>query len=207
MSKTQADDRKGGYSLGQDEAQALVPIFEAASKSRNIRRRDFAIWILGEIAKGNDIWLSASDSAINARGRHQLADHALEDGCKKLKMPTLELGDLVALTEAGYKVFGVDLHELKTTLDEIANPQDQLTEADVEAARITSDESFTPVQEVPQVTLDDLRNVLQVIDYASNRGAFTAADMSKVGRVFDKIQAFVGAHTPTEEVDAVEAEQ
>lgn len=53
----------------------------------------------------------------------------------------------------------------------------------------------------PAVTVNDLANVYAVIDLASKRGAFQAAELSAVGAVANKIKSFIDF------VQAAQAEQ
>jgi len=50
-----------------------------------------------------------------------------------------------------------------------------------------SEESAT----VDQISFQDLQNVVQIIDVASERGAFRANEMSQIGTVYDKLRGFV----------------
>lgn len=60
----------------------------------------------------------------------------------------------------------------------------------------------TKVEEAaPAVTVNDLANVYAVIDLASKRGAFQAAELSAVGAVANKIKSFIDF------VQAAQAEQ
>ena len=45
--------------------------------------------------------------------------------------------------------------------------------------------------ETPEVTVNDLVNAYAVIDLASKRGAFQAAELSAVGAVANKIKSFI----------------
>ena len=45
--------------------------------------------------------------------------------------------------------------------------------------------------EAPAVTVNDLVNAYAVIDLASKRGAFQAAELSAVGAVANKIKSFI----------------
>jgi hypothetical protein len=49
-----------------------------------------------------------------------------------------------------------------------------------------------------QTNLDlvDLRNLLMIIDVASQRGAFKAPELSQVGSVFDRVNKFLESVTP-----------
>jgi len=55
--------------------------------------------------------------------------------------------------------------------------------------------------EAPVVTVNDLVNAYAVIDLASKRGAFQAAELSAVGAVANKIKSFIDF------VQAAQAEQ
>lgn len=51
-------------------------------------------------------------------------------------------------------------------------------------------------QTTPELTIVDLQNVRAIIDVASRRGAFGAAELSAVGGVFNKLDAFLQATAP-----------
>jgi hypothetical protein len=44
-----------------------------------------------------------------------------------------------------------------------------------------------------QITIADLDMIKNIIDLASTRGAFRAAEMKQVGEVYDKLAAFLAA--------------
>ena len=44
-----------------------------------------------------------------------------------------------------------------------------------------------------QITIADLDTIKNIIDLASTRGAFRAAEMKQVGEVYDKLTAFLAA--------------
>ena len=44
-----------------------------------------------------------------------------------------------------------------------------------------------------QITIADLDMIKNIIDLASSRGAFRAAEMKQVGEVYDKLAAFLAA--------------
>jgi hypothetical protein len=48
----------------------------------------------------------------------------------------------------------------------------------------------------PELTITDLANLRSVVDVAFRRGAFSAAEASGVGSVFDKLNAFLVAVAP-----------
>lgn len=67
---------------------------------------------------------------------------------------------------------------------------------------IMSEETKAEAQaEAPAVTVNDLANVYAIIDLASKRGAFQAAELSAVGAVANKVKSFVDF------VQAAQAEQ
>ncbi|MNK56475.1 hypothetical protein D3C87_755160 [compost metagenome] len=57
----------------------------------------------------------------------------------------------------------------------------------------------------PQISINDLQNVVKVIDAAAERGAFKGNELTAVGAVRDKVAAFLAAIPATEE-SAPEAE-
>jgi len=58
--------------------------------------------------------------------------------------------------------------------------------------------------EAHMVTVNDLVNVYNIIDLASKRGAFQAAELSSVGAVANKVKAFVD-HVQAQQKAAAEA--
>lgn len=48
----------------------------------------------------------------------------------------------------------------------------------------------------PTITLVDLQNVIKIIDAAAERGAFKGGELTAVGTVRDKVQAFLAAALP-----------
>lgn len=57
------------------------------------------------------------------------------------------------------------------------------------------------------VTVNDLANVYAIIDLASKRGAFQAAELQAVGSVANKIKAFVDQVQAQQEAAAGEASE
>lgn len=47
-----------------------------------------------------------------------------------------------------------------------------------------------------ELTIVDLQNLRSIIDVASRRGAFQAAEMAAVGGVFNKLNSFLSAVEP-----------
>ena len=62
-----------------------------------------------------------------------------------------------------------------------------------------------PEQQVgPDLTVQDLANIRAIIDVASQRGAFKAAEMQAVGTVFNKLNDFLNTIAPAQEQGAAE---
>ena len=55
---------------------------------------------------------------------------------------------------------------------------------------------------VIQLGLNDLQATIQIIDVASTRGAFRGEELTSVGGVRDRINAFLEANKPAEAEDA-----
>ena len=63
-----------------------------------------------------------------------------------------------------------------------------------------------PTSNEPQISLSDFSAALQVIDACTQRGAFRGEELSSVGQLRDRINAFVTYHAPSkEEGEAAEA--
>lgn len=45
--------------------------------------------------------------------------------------------------------------------------------------------------QTPQITVADLDSIRAIIDVAAQRGAFKAGELTQVGTVFDKLNAFL----------------
>lgn len=50
--------------------------------------------------------------------------------------------------------------------------------------------------QAPELTIQDLGNLRAIIDVASQRGAFRAAEMAAVGSAFNKLNDFLNAVAP-----------
>lgn len=49
-----------------------------------------------------------------------------------------------------------------------------------------------------QISLQDMKNVLVLIDLCTQRGAFRGAELASVGQLYEKIQKFVQQTEPTD---------
>jgi len=54
----------------------------------------------------------------------------------------------------------------------------------------------------PELNINDLQNIRAVIDTAVRRGAFSAAEASAVGGVFDRLNSFINAVAPAAQQSA-----
>lgn len=59
----------------------------------------------------------------------------------------------------------------------------------------------------PDLTITDLANIRAIIDVAVRRGAFAASEVSGVGTVFDKLNAFLNAVQPQQKPEEQKAPQ
>ena len=64
----------------------------------------------------------------------------------------------------------------------------------------------TPQTPVNEIQIADIVMACNIIDLATQRGAFKAAEAGQVGTCFEKLVAFVKANTPEEAAEAIEAE-
>ena len=62
-------------------------------------------------------------------------------------------------------------------------------------------EMEAPAQEDTSISLNDLQVLANIVDLATQRGAFRGNELSQVGAVFDKLSAFLA------QVAAAQAEQ
>ena len=58
-------------------------------------------------------------------------------------------------------------------------------------------ESTAPAADPMALSIGDLKNLSTVLDVASQRGAFRAAEMANVGFLFNKLQAFLAKMEPS----------
>ena len=54
----------------------------------------------------------------------------------------------------------------------------------------------TPAAPAPELTIVDLQNLRAILETASRRGAFAAAEMTSVGSCFDRLNNFLNAVAP-----------
>jgi len=78
----------------------------------------------------------------------------------------------------------------------MANQEEQVSNAEAPA----------PEAGVPEsISLADLQVLLNIVDLASKRGAFQGAELSQVGAMFDKLNAFL-SYVGEQQAAAAEAE-
>jgi hypothetical protein len=68
--------------------------------------------------------------------------------------------------------------------------KDQVVETPAEAAPA---EAATPAAQGPDLNISDLLAVKNIIEVATSRGAFKAAELEAVGKSFNKLNAFLEA--------------
>jgi hypothetical protein len=59
----------------------------------------------------------------------------------------------------------------------------------------------------PELTIVDLQNLRAILDTASRRGAFAAAEMTSVGSCFDRLNNFLNAVAPAGQTAAPESSE
>jgi len=65
--------------------------------------------------------------------------------------------------------------------------------------QLETQEPTTETAVQPELTIQDLGNLRAIIDVASQRGAFRAAEMAAVGTAFNKLNDFLNAVAPAED--------
>jgi len=65
--------------------------------------------------------------------------------------------------------------------------------------QLETQEPTTETATQPELTIQDLGNLRAIIDVASQRGAFRAAEMAAVGTAFNKLNDFLNAVAPAED--------
>lgn len=63
-------------------------------------------------------------------------------------------------------------------------------------------EAAPQTQSQPELTVNDLSNLRNILEVAVRRGAFTAAEASSVGGVYDRLNAFLTAVTASKPEEA-----
>ena len=74
-----------------------------------------------------------------------------------------------------------------------------------ETAQVASTEGIggAPAQAAtqPELSINDLQNLRAIVDTAVRRGAFGANELSAVGSVYDRVNAFLNAVAPQQPAD------
>jgi hypothetical protein len=63
-------------------------------------------------------------------------------------------------------------------------------------AQTATPEGVAPQATQPEFSITDLQNLRAIVDLSAKRGTFTGAEMSSVGQVFDRLNAFLNAVAP-----------
>ena len=71
---------------------------------------------------------------------------------------------------------------------------ENIEQAQVAGQDVGGETAQAPAQ--PELNISDLQNIRAIIDTATRRGAFGAAEMSAVGGVFDRLNTFLNAVAP-----------
>lgn len=66
-----------------------------------------------------------------------------------------------------------------------------------EQAQTATPDGVTPQTSAqPEFSIADLQNLRAIVDLSAKRGTFTGAELSSVGQVFDRLNAFLNAVAP-----------
>jgi hypothetical protein len=69
----------------------------------------------------------------------------------------------------------------------------------IEQAQVAGqDVGGEPAAAQPELNIADLQNIRAIIDTATRRGAFGAAELTAVGSVFDRLNTFLNAVAPAQ---------
>ena len=85
-----------------------------------------------------------------------------------------------------------------------------MTEETTQAAEATATEATAPAPEAQggaDLTVQDLSALKQIIDVASQRGAFKPNEMVTVGQTYGKLEAFLQAIAAQQQAGAAEGEK
>jgi len=64
---------------------------------------------------------------------------------------------------------------------------------------------MSEAEQQAEISLQDVAAAVRIIDVASERGTFKGAELSSVGQIRDRFQAFVDFHAPKEDESTDEA--
>lgn len=88
----------------------------------------------------------------------------------------------------------------------MANEETKKTET-VEAPSTATAHPTAPAQSDPMaLSIGDLKGLSSIIDVASSRGAFKAAELAGVGLLYNKLQAFLAKVAPEQKPEEAKAE-
>ena len=70
---------------------------------------------------------------------------------------------------------------------------------DNQAQTTTPDGVATQPSAQPEFSISDLQNLRAIVDLSAKRGTFTGAELSSVGQVYDRLNAFLNAVAPAQQ--------
>jgi|TARA_B100001094_G_scaffold43601_1_gene38373 hypothetical protein len=91
----------------------------------------------------------------------------------------------------------------------MANEENTKANETVEAPETaTAGSTASAGQQAPQpdptaLSIGDLKNLMTILDVASTRGAFKASEMSGVGYIYNKLQAFLAKVAPEQRPEGI----
>lgn len=74
-------------------------------------------------------------------------------------------------------------------------------QAQVASTEGVGGEAPAPQATPPELSIADLQNLRAIVDVAVKRGTFAAGEISAVGNVYDRLNAFLTAVTPAQETE------
>jgi len=60
-------------------------------------------------------------------------------------------------------------------------------------SQVSAEQAAPQAEQSPELTVNDLSAIKQIIDVASSRGAFKANEMMVVGQTYNKLETFLNA--------------
>jgi hypothetical protein len=84
---------------------------------------------------------------------------------------------------------------------------EQLDQGQMETTGPVGGDTAPAAPAAPELTVQDLGNLRAIIDVASQRGAFRAAEMEAVGAAFNKLNGFLNAVAPQQPATPVSTEE
>ena len=79
---------------------------------------------------------------------------------------------------------------------------EQVETTATEATAAPANGAEAPATQAPDLTVNDLQALKTIIDVASQRGTFKAAELASVGQVFNRLSAFLDHIAPQQAAGA-----